>query len=80
MRDFSDSQTRPFSKAKDDDLVDLIRGILDGATVVKEPENEEPEKDDSENKKPKSKRAAQAANRIRNKKEKETDNGNKGTE
>jgi len=80
MRDFSDSQTRPFSKAKDDDLVDLIRGILDGATVVKEPENEEPEENGSENKKIKSNRTAKAAERIIKKKEKEIENGNKRTE
>lgn len=80
MRDFSDSQTRPFSKAKDDDLVDLIRGILDGATVVKEPENEEPDENESENQKIKSNRAVKAAERIIKKKEKEIENGNKGTE
>jgi hypothetical protein len=30
MRDFADSTTRPFSQAKEDDLVDLIRNIIGG--------------------------------------------------
>lgn len=38
MRDFADSIARPFSKAKDDDLVDLIRNIIAGNT---DPENSE---------------------------------------
>ena len=36
MRDFADRVARPFSKAKDDDLVDLIRNIIAGTT---DPEN-----------------------------------------
>ena len=36
MRDFADRVVRPFSKAKDDDLVDLIRNIIAGTT---DPEN-----------------------------------------
>ena len=38
MRDFADRVARPFSKAKDDDLVDLIRNIIAGNT---DPENSE---------------------------------------
>ena len=30
MRDFADSMARPFSQAKEDDLVDLIRNIIGG--------------------------------------------------
>ena len=38
MRDFADRVVRPFSKAKDDDLVDLIRNIISGNI---NPENSE---------------------------------------
>ena len=54
MRDFADSTARPFSQAKDDDLVDLIRNIIGGKdektiepkTVKKKKKREDEEVDE----------------------------------
>ena len=81
MRDFADSIARPFSKAKDDDLVDLIRNIIAGNT---DPENsevnnpeEETEKEEKETKVDakldgKSRAYRNAINRIATRKGKKT--------
>ena len=81
MRDFADRVVRPFSKAKDDDLVDLIRNIIAGNT---DPENsevnnpeEETEKEEKETKVDakldgKSRAYRNAINRIATRKGKKT--------
>ena len=78
MRDFSDANARPFSQAKQDDLVSMVRSILAGngnvsiTDVVSEPEEE------SEKLKGKSRSVKNAIKRIENKKKrnKEKQDGN----
>ncbi len=76
MRDFADSITRPFSQAKEDDLVDLIRNIIGGKlnpndielaepkTVKKKKKEEDEEVDD------KSRAYQSAVNRLATRKAK----------
>ena len=70
MRDFSDTSARPFSLAKQDDLVSIVRDILSGKgnpgiqNIV--PETEE---DDDEKGKPRV--VKDAIKRIKNKKKKQ---------
>ena len=81
MRDFADSIARPFSKAKDDDLVDLIRNIISGNinpenSEVNNPE-EETEKEEKKTKVDakldgKSRAYRNAINRIATRKGKKT--------
>ena len=81
MRDFADRVVRPFSKAKDDDLVDLIRNIISGNinpenSEVNNPE-EETEKEEKKTKVDakldgKSRAYRNAINRIATRKGKKT--------
>ena len=81
MRDFADRVARPFSKAKDDDLVDLIRNIISGNinpenSEVNNPE-EETEKEEKKTKVDakldgKSRAYRNAINRIATRKGKKT--------
>ena len=72
MRDFADSTARPFSQAKDDDLVDLIRNIIGGKdektiepkTVKKKKKREDEEVDE------KSRAFKSAVNRLATRKAK----------
>ena len=72
MRDFADSTARPFSLAKDDDLVDLIRNIIGGKdektiepkTVKKKKKREDEEVDE------KSRAFKSAVNRLATRKAK----------
>ena len=81
MRDFADSTARPFSKAKDDDLVNLIRNIISGSTDLEnsklnnpEEETEKEEKDTKVDAKldGKSRAYRNAINRIATRKGKKT--------
>ena len=75
MRDFADSKTRPFSQAKDDDLINLIRNIIGGKLDPnKDAELTEPEtvkkKEEDEKVDGKSRAFQNAINRIATRKAK----------
>ena len=77
MRDFSDTSARPFSLAKQDDLVSVVRDILSGKGNPST-QNIVPETEEEEDEKGKPRVVKNAIKRIKNKKkkERETQDGN----